>query len=86
MPIKRKFREKFFLEYSPLMKVKKITEGIYFKQTGRKGENLQKVLLQKEQLPPRTESWIKNPVFRFKAHVKEEKISFLIFIEYPKKN
>ena len=68
------------------MKVKKITEGIYFKQTGRKGKNLQKVLFQKGQLPLRTESWIKNPVFRFKAQVKEEKISFLIFIEYPKKN
>ena len=72
------------------MKVWKITEGIYFKQTGRKKKkkkkNLQKVLFQKGQLPLQTESWIKNPVFRFKAQVKEEKISFLIFIEYPKKN
>ena len=56
------------------MKDKKITEGIYFKQTGRKGKNLQKVLFQKGQLPLQTESWIKKPVFRFKAQVKEEKI------------
>ena len=69
------------LEYSPFMKDKKITEDIYFKQIRRKGENLQKVLFQKGQLPLWTESWIKNPVFRFKAEVKEEKISFLIFIE-----
>ena len=64
------------------MKDKKITEDIYFKkQIRRKGENLQKVLFQKGQLPLWTESWIKNPVFRLKAQVKEEKISFLIFIE-----
>ena len=69
------------------MKVKKITEDIYFKQIGRKGKkNLQEVLLQKGQLPLWTETWIKNPVFRFKTQVKEEKISFLIFIKYPKKN
>ena len=68
------------------MKDKKTTEGIYFKQTGRKGKKLQKVLFQKGQLPLKTEGWIKNPVFRFKAQVKEEKISFLILIEYPKKN
>ena len=69
------------------MKVKKITEDIYFKEIRRKGKkNLQKVLFQKGQLPLQTETWIKNPVFRFKAQVKEEKISFLIFIKYPKKN
>ena len=85
MSIKRKFG-KGNLEYSPFMKVKKITEDIYFKQIRRKGKNLQKVLCQKGQLPIWTETWIKNPVFRFKAQVKEEKISFLIFIEYPKKN
>ena len=81
-----KFRKEN-LEYSPLMKVKKITEGLYFKQIKKRGrKNLQKVLFQKGQLPLWTESWIKNPVFRFKAQVKEEMISFLIFIEYPKKN
>ena len=59
------------------MKVKKITEGIYFKQTGRKEKkNLQKVLFQKGQLPLWTESWIKNPVFRFKAQVKRGKDIF----------
>ena len=50
MTIKRKFR-KGNLEYSPSMKVKKITEDIYFKQIGRKGKNLQEVLFQKGQLP-----------------------------------
>ena len=69
------------------MKVKKMTEDIYFKQIGRKEKkNLQEVLFQKGQLPLWTETWIKNPVFRFKTQVKEEKISFLIFIKYPKKN
>ena len=85
MSVKRKFR-KGNLEYSPSMKVKKITEDIYFKQIGRKGKNVQEVLFQKGQLPLWTETWIKNPVFRFKTRVKEEKISFLIFIKYPKKN
>ena len=83
MSIKRKFR-KGNLEYSPSMKVKQMTEDIYFKQIGKK--NLQEVLFQKRQLPLWTETWIKNPVFRFKTLVKEEKISFLIFIKYPKKN
>ena len=59
------------------MKVKKVTEDIYFKQIGTKRKDLQKVLFQKGQLPLWTESWIKNPVFRFKAQVKEEKISSL---------
>ena len=68
------------------MKVKKITEDIYFKQIGRKRKNLQEVLFQKGQLPLWTETWIKNPVFRLKTQIKEEKISFLIFIKYPKKN
>ena len=68
------------------MKGKKVTEDIYFKQIGKKGKNLQKVIFQKGQLLLWTETWIENPVFRFKAQVKEEKISFLIFIEYPKKN
>ena len=82
MSIKRKFG-KGNLEYSPCMKVKKITEDIYFKTDKEKrggGENLQKVFFQKGQLPLQTETWIKNPVFRFKAQVKEEKIPFLIFI------
>ena len=73
MSVKRKFR-KGNLEYSPSMKVKKITEDIYFKQIGRKGKNLQEVLFQKGQLPLWTEIRIKNPVFRFKTQVKEEKI------------
>ena len=69
------------------MKAKKVTEGIYFKQIKKRGGvNLQKVIFQKGQLPLQTETWIENPVFRIKAQVKEEKISFLIFIEYPKKN
>ena len=69
------------------MKVEKITEGIYFKQIYIYIKyNLQEVLFQKGQLPLWTETWIKNPVFRFKAQVKEEKVFFLIFIEHPKKN
>ena len=65
-----KKKKKENLEYSPFMKDTKITEDIYFKQIRRKGENLQKVLFQKGQLPLWTESWIKNPVFRFKPVMK----------------
>ena len=85
MSVKRKFR-KGNLGYSPSMKVKKITEDIYFKTDREKRKNLKKVLFQKGQLPLWTETWMKNPVFRFKTQVKEETISFLIFIKYPKKN
>ena len=63
-----------------------MTEDIYFKQIGRKEKKITGSALSEMTAPLWTETWIKNPVFRFITQVKEERISFLIFIKYPKMN